>query len=85
MTLFWQELVATCHCPPAFSQSAFVFCCDRSEGLPVEGLAEGEVEDDPLPELEVSGLVDVPGLLGAPLGRLMPELPGAPEDPPPEV
>jgi hypothetical protein len=79
---FPQVLVAACHWPPFFSQSAFVLYCDRSLGapLPIEGLAEGDVAgDDPLEEPGP----EVLGPLELPLGLLLSELPGAPVEPPP--
>ena len=83
VALFWQELVAACHWPPAFSQSALLLSWDRSLDVPpVEGLADGEVEGeaDPFdfPELGVSALL-------GPLGLLMPEPAGGLEDPPLEL
>jgi hypothetical protein len=45
LAFFWQRFAEACHCPPAFSQSAFVLWTDMSPegaGL-VEGLADGEL------------------------------------------
>jgi len=49
-------LDVACHMPPAFSQSDFVVCCERSLEVP-DGLAEGEL-DEPL---------DAPGVVVEPL------------------
>jgi hypothetical protein len=78
---FPQVLVAACHWPPFFSQSAFVLYCERSldPPLPIEGLADGDVGDDPLGEPEP----EVPEPLEPPFGLLLSELPGAPVEPPP--
>jgi hypothetical protein len=45
-----QVLVDACHWPPFFSQSVLVLYCDMSAEVPVplvDGLAEGDVVDDP--------------------------------------
>jgi hypothetical protein len=65
--LFMQEFCATCHMPPARSQSALFVYFVKSAELPL-GLAEGEVDEPP----------DAPGAVVVP----PPEVPGVPVDPP---
>lgn len=59
---------ATCHIPPAFSQSALVMYWERSLELP-EGLAEGVVDEPP----------DAPGVVAVPPPDEAPVLPAVPE------
>jgi hypothetical protein len=66
---FVQMLDEACHWPPFFSQSAFVLYCDTSldDPLPIEGLADGDVADDPLDEPELPEVPELPPMLPLPV------------------
>jgi hypothetical protein len=66
------------HMPPAFSQSALVVYCEKSVDVP-DGLADGDVDEEPLdePPLDEPGMLPPPAPLPleVPDGLLEPELP----------